>query len=235
MYNFRFEFYRPGKKYFGGQEFVDTLNRLKGYDYDIQFHPNDPHIDHKKNTISFNRRETELDVSLIKEGRFIDLLLNPAEGEFGSIGLLAMPEEQFDEQFKNDQQRTAQILSEVAFAVFMVIKPLFAWGDHELELDKLEESLSFKRVGAVAWNNFYSKELVDKMGGLDKVILRPGIPEERTAAQKMLKDLQFYSLTLTENPTKDLTPGIALECRNRYPGALLKSFEIPAKNGIEVW
>ncbi len=235
MDNYNFEFYQPGRKYFSGQEFVDLLNRLKIYEYDIQFHPNDPHIGRDQGTINFNRRETELNVTLHKQGRYMDLILSPAEGEFGSIGLLAMPEEQFDEHFKNEQPATAKILSEAAFTVFTMIRPLFAWGDHESELDKLEEGLSFKRIGALAWCNFFSKELIRKIGGLDKIVLHPGIPEEKAAAEKMIKDLRFYSLFLSGNPAEDLKPGAALECRNRYSGVLLKSFELPAKNAIEIW
>lgn len=234
MYDYRFAFYKPGKDYFSGNEFVDTLNKLHGLGYEIKFRPNDPHVNRKKGTVHFNPNERNLNVEVIKEGRFMDLTVGPAEGKHGLIALLAIAEEQLDDQFKNEQGLNGQILSEAAMAVSNALKPLFAWGDHELELDNLEPFLNFDRIGAIAWSNFFSQELIERLGGLDKILLRPQDKQYREGAQGMLKEFGFVPITLSESPTKDLETMVALECERRYPGAILKSFKVPPLSAIEV-
>ena len=233
MYGYCFEFFQPGKRSFTNKEFFQTLNNLSEFDYDIKFRPNDPHI--KQNSLEFRPHESNLNVEVAKKGRWMDLILHPAEGEFGTIGWLTIDEEQLQEQFKDEQAINGKILTEAGFAIFDSLKPYFAWCDHELELDKLEEGLRFNRVGAVAWSNLFSKEFIHRIGGLEKVIFRPEDPREKQRAQAMLNELGFYSLTLEGSPVGALSAPTALECRNRYPGAILKSFEVPARNAIEVW
>ena len=229
MYTYSFEFYRPGKDYFSGNEFVDTLNKLRGLDFEIKFRPNDPHVDRKKGSIRFNPRERGLNVEVSREGRFMDLILGPADGKFGSIGLLAIDAEQFDYQFKSEQEKNAQILSEGALAVFLGIKPIFAWGDHELELDKLGDFLSFDRIGALAWNNFFSRELIEKLGGINKILLHPESREERERAQGILKEFQLYSLNISDSPMEPVSPKLRWIVKDVTPERLLKALKFMVK------
>lgn len=235
MYSYSFAFYKPGKKFYNSKELVDTLNALHGADYDVVFHPRDPHI--KKNRIQFNKKETHLDVEIRKSGRRLGFHLGPAEEEeraHGAIAGLFMQGETFTDDFPNDHEGNAQILSEAAMIITSTLKPLFAWGDHELELDKLEPFLRFDRIGAMAWANFFSKELIERLGGIDKVLLRPEDKQYRQGAEGMLRELSFVPITLFDSPTQDIPPMVALECERRYPGAILTTFEIPAQNAIEV-
>lgn len=229
MYDYRFNFYKPGKDYFTADELIDTLNKLHGLGFNIRFRPNNSHVDKKKGSIRFNARERGLNIEVNREGRFMDLIIGPAEGKYGEIGLLAIAQEQFDDQFKNEPEKNAQILSEAALAVFLGLKPFFAWGDHELEIDKLEDFLSFSRIGALAWNNFFSKELVEKLGGINKILLHPNSEEERVRANGMLGEMQFYAFNLSGSPMEPVSSSIAMDCEIRYPGAVIKSFEVPGK------
>ncbi len=233
MYSYSFWFYKPGKKFYNPEELIDTLNALHGADYDVVFHPRDPHV--KKNRIQLDKKETYLDIELRKSGRILGFHLGPAEERAkGDIAGLSMPGEHFTDDFPNDHEGNAQILSEAAMIITSTLKPLFAWGDHELELDKLEPFLSFDRIGAMAWSNFFSRELIEKLGGIDRVLLRPEDKQYRQEAEGMLKELSFVPITLFDSPAQDLPAMVALECERRYPGAILTSFEIPAKNAIEI-
>lgn len=232
MYSYYFAFYKPGKKFYNPKELADTLDALHGANYDVVFHPRDPHV--KRNRIQFNKRETRLDIEIRKSGRILSFHLGPAEGDQGRMAGLSMPGEHFTDDFPNDHEGNAQILSEAAMIITSTLKPLFAWGDHELELDKLEPFLRFDRIGAMAWANFFSKELIERLGGIDKVLLRPEDKQYRQGAEGTLRELSFVPITLFDSPTQDIPPMVALECERRYPGAILTTFEIPAKNAIEV-
>lgn len=40
----------------------------------------------------------------------------------------------------------------------------FAWGDHELNLNRLESQMSLERVSALAWANLFGREFIDRIG-----------------------------------------------------------------------
>ena len=230
MYDYRFDFFKPGKTSYTPQEFMNILGPLEIMGFEIRFPPRDPHVDMKKGTITFQPRETQLGVELLMPGKRLGLFIGPAEGEHGSIGLLAMPEEQFEE---NPQENTG-LLFRTALHISNALKPYFAWGDHELELDKLPHCLSLDRIGALAWANFFSKEFIEEIGGIEKVLFDPEDKQSKKEAQDTLETFSVVPMELAPNPVEPTEPGIILGLESRYPRALFRSFKIPHPSAIEV-
>lgn len=215
MYSYCFIFYKPGKREYSNEEIqgtIDTLYRAGCKLNATSF--SDPHI--KEGKFRIDLRETNLNLNIEKSGCRFTFHLHPAQEEsHGAIGGLFIPEEQFRENSKNN----STIMLEIALAICFGLKPLFAWGDHELEISKLEPWLSFDEIKALAWNNQFSKELVDRLGGLENVLLFPKEKEDYL-------DLYLVQVSLWSDPTEPTRSDVALQCRGRYPEAQLRQFEI---------
>ncbi|MCL4382886.1 MAG: hypothetical protein M1575_04015 [Patescibacteria group bacterium] len=189
--------------------------------------PHDRHL--KKEGFEIKPQETELHLRLEKSGHHLEFHLNPAEEEIhGAIADLSMPEE----QFKEDPKENTKLLERAAWVISAAVKPLFAWGDHELEISRLEPWLRFDRINALAWSNIFSKELVERLGGIKNILLRTS-PEMEKEASNMMKELSIIPVSLSILPTEPVSAHITLECEARFPNAILRSFEIISPNAIE--
>lgn len=232
-YSYCFEFFKPGKKSYTGVELLGLLGFLQNRGYKLKFPPGDTHLEIQTDTmtqLAFKPQETKLSVDLIKDGQFLDLILGPADGEHGQIGLLAIS----DEQFREKSQENAKLLFTTAMYISGFLKPYFSWGDHELELDKLSHCLRFDRIGALAWANFFSKEFLEEIGGVEKILLDPENKTEKKEVGEILETFSIAPLELSATPVETSLATIALEFNRRFPEALLRSFEIPHPNAIEV-
>ncbi len=210
MYDYYFVFYKPGKTFYT----QDEVRRLKHYLCKAGFGvKGEWRVDEKE-----KEKIIHIDFDLRKSGQEFSLLLGPAEERFhGALGQLAISEEEFEENPK----KIADLLRMAATEIFLELKPLFGWGDHELQLNRLEQFLRFDKIAAIAWINFLSRELVERLGGLDKVIQFPDMKKSYEG-----KPWQFDYILLSHLPTDPVPKQIALECKQRYPGAMLRIAEI---------
>lgn len=69
-----------------------------------------------------------------------------------------------EDDFNPNPTLTASRLLELAKAVNLHLPIYFGWGDHELQLGRLEAHLSFDRIGALAWANLFGPEMVRRIG-----------------------------------------------------------------------
>jgi hypothetical protein len=221
MYSYDFVFYKPGKKFYTFEEVMRLNNSLLRADFEV------------KGQWRMDKKEKEkiidVDFDLKKSGQEFSLLLGPAEERFhGALGQLSIPEEEFEE----NPQKNAILMGEAASAIFLGLKPLFAWGDHELEIGKLEQFLRFDKIGALAWINLFSEELIERLGGIKNAFSLTS-PEEEEENLKFLKEASFFPFQISNRPSEPVPAPIALECERRFPGAILRSFEIPSLKAIE--
>lgn len=225
MYSYCFEFYNPGKKFYQSEEVKNTSDALLRAGF--QVHPvssHDPHIDFKEKQIIINEQETEMNFYIEKSTSRMELYLFPAcDYANGETAHLTMPEDRFRENSKQN----ALLMLEAANAVWFGINPLFAWGDHELEIGKLIPFLRLDEIRALAWVNFFRNDLVEKLGGLDNVLLRP------EKEKSVYRELRYAMVATVSDPSEATSATTAILCSHRYPRALLRSFEIPAVNAIE--
>lgn len=222
MYTYRFVFYEPGKNFYGKEEIQRLFNELAKAGFRLETPPHDPHFD-KDGKYLTTDRETDISLRLKKSNRSLTFFLYPAEEDFhGEIASLYLPAEQFEE----DPTKNAALMLEAANSILLGLQPLFAWGDHELEINKLEPFLRFDRIEALAWVNFFRKGLVDFLEGLEEVLLDP-----ESEKNNYSKEWNFASVKISEDPTKPCD--MPLACEARYPQALIRSFEIPSLKGKE--
>ena len=210
MYDYYFVFYKPGKNFYTKEEIVRLKNSLTSIGFEVK----------EKWRMDEKEKEKIIDInfSLRKSDQEFSLLLGPAEERFhGRLGQLAIPQEQFEE----DPKKNADLMIKATNIIFIELKPLFGWGDHELELGRLEQFLRLDKIAALAWVNFLSRELVERLGGLDKVIQFPNMKKSYEG-----RPWQFTYILLSPLPTDPVPKQIILECRQRYPGAILRIGEI---------
>lgn len=210
MYDYYFVFYKPGKRFYTQEEIIRLKNSLVSFGFEV------------KEKWTMNEKDKEkiehVGFNLIKSGQEFSLILGPAEERFhGRLGQLAIPQEQFEE----DPEKNADLMVKAANTIFIELKPLFGWGDHELELGRLEQFLRFNKIAALAWVNFLSRELVERLGGLDKVIQ---FPDKKKSHEG--KPWQFTYILLSPLPTDPISKQMAFECKQRYPGVILRIGEI---------
>ncbi len=221
MYDYYFVFYKPGKQFYSWKEVMHLNHNLLRADFEVE---GNWRMDEKE-----KEKIIHIDFDLRKDGQEFSLLLGPAEERFhGALGQLAIPEE----EFKEDPKKSAELLVEAAGNIFVRLDALFAWGDHELEIGKLEPFLRFDRIGALAWANIFSRELVERFGGLENFMLYP-TPEAEKEGHQFLKETSFFPFQLSNLPTEPVPAHMTVECDHRFPGAILKSFEIPSLKAIE--
>lgn len=217
MYSYDFVFYKPGKEFYTQQEILRLNNYLIRRDFEVE------------GKWRGKEKIEHLHLNIEKSNCRLSLHLVPGQEKIhGRIGNISIPQE----QFKEDPEKSGRIMSEAAATIFAAIEPFFAWGDHELELGKLEPFLRFDRIGALAWTNLFSRELVERLGGVRNVLISP-TPEDEKEGNRLLKEATFLPQALSHLPTEPTEFHTALECERRWPRALLRSFEIPPLKGIE--
>lgn len=218
MYAYYFVFYKPGKRNYTQEEVFLLFNHLgrRGFELHGQFNAPGQIVDHVK-------------LDLMKSGREFSLLLGPAEERLhGRLGQLAISEEQFEE---NPKENTELFLT-AAHIISSEIKPLFAWGDHELEIGRLEPFLRFDRVSALAWANIFNRELVERFGGVKRFLFQL-TPEKEKELQRRLEDELFLPIQLANLPTETTDGWMAWNIHHLFPEAMFRSFEIPSAKAIE--
>lgn len=227
-YSYCFLFYKPGKKFFDGWEIKKTLKYLGRLGFSFRpFSSLDPHIhgigdeELEIGGLVLKTKEIAVDLELEKSGYELGFHLHPAqESLHGAIGGFFMPEEEFNK----DQKGNARLFFDAAMIVFAGLKPSFAWGDHELELDRLSPFLRFDRIGALAWGNIFGKEFVERLGGVRNVISVP-TPEAEKDASWFLEKISGVPLGLSFFPNEIQPAEAILYDKRRFPGVILRSFE----------
>jgi hypothetical protein len=211
MYTYDFVFYKPGKKFYTQDEVVRMKNSLANRGFEVE---GKWRMDEKE-----KEKIVDIDFDLRKSGQEFFLLLGPAEEDFhGRLGQLSIPREQFEENPK----KSADLMIKAANTIFVELKPLFGWGDHELELNRLEQFLRFDKIAALAWVNFLSRELVERLGGLDKVLLFPPNKKEKRIYKE--EPWQFTYILTSPSPADEMPLAMGFECQQRYPGAVLRTW-----------
>jgi hypothetical protein len=106
-------------------------------------------------------------------------------------------------------------LLQLAGIVNLHLPVRFGWGDHEFQLDCLEEHLRFDRIAALAWANLFGREMVRRIG------------EERLRALPVHEIRMFKQgalCLLTPQPGQPLAPEQADQIRAQWPGCVLPIF-----------
>lgn len=202
MYSYVFEFYKPGKKIYNKSEIERTINYFKDTGYEVE------------NNFKLFSDVTDISVRISKSDFNFGFYLYPSREEsHGAIAELTISQEQFEK----DREEAKNLMIELASGIFLGIEPLFAWGDHELEIGRLEEYLRFDKITALAWVNFFSKELVERLGGIEQVVL---FPDEVKSYEG--KEWKFSSVLTSPLPTEPIPERLMLECQSRYPGVTLR-------------
>lgn len=217
MYDYYFVFYKPGKRSYTQEEVFLLFNHLGRMGFELHGQFNAP------------EQVESINLNLKKSGQELSLILGPAEEKFhGRLGQLAIPEEQFEE---NPKENTELLLT-AAHTISSEIKPLFAWGDYELEIGRLEPFLRFDRVSALAWANLFNRELVERFGGVKSFLFQP-TPEKEKELQRKLEDWLFLPIQLANLPTETTEGRMVWNIHHLFPEAMFRSFEIPSAKAIE--
>ncbi|MBI2009975.1 MAG: hypothetical protein HYS86_02225 [Candidatus Chisholmbacteria bacterium] len=220
MYDYAFTFYKPNKTFFEPGELTRTVSFLQRDGYEVEFR-SPPLATTKEGQPLFRPKEEEIGAIIRKGGVELNLFASAAEGPMGAIADLSITED----DLKESVTQNTSLLTQAAMIVFKGLQPLFAWGDHELELDKLQPFLSFDKIGALAWANLFSQELTEHLGGIDQVLLHPTWQKEQKQAKLTLGALSLVLITLSPSPADPVHATTALQCDRRYPGAIIKSFQ----------
>lgn len=218
MYAYNFVFYKPGKRVYTQEEIFFLFNNLGrgGFELHGEFNAPGQIVDHVK-------------LDLMRSGQEFSLLLGPAEERFhGRLGQLTIPEEQFE----GNPEKGIESFLKAATIISGDVKPVFAWGDHELEIGRLEPFLRVDRVSAFAWGNLFSRELVEQVGGVRSFLFQP-TPEKEKELQRRLEDYPFLPIQLANLPTETTDGQMAWELHRCFPEAMIRSFEIPSAKAIE--
>jgi len=167
-YSYQFRFYNPNRMC-TPQEVASAIQALVGYggaratDYELsgrryRLAPGqalDP-----ASVVETNSRSA-IGLLVPRGPGQVDILFQtfPFE-EKGAFAVLAV-----DEKYMADAPGpVANLLLALVKLVNLHLPALFAWGDHELELQRLEPALTFDHVAALAWANLFSPKLVTRMG-----------------------------------------------------------------------
>jgi len=167
-YSYQFRFYNPNRSC-TPQEVASAIQSLVGYggaratDYELggrryQLAPNqalDPA------GVVEPDSHSAVGISVPCGSGQVDILFQtfPLEDKGAFAALIV------DEEYMTDAPGpVANLLLALVKVVNLYLPVLFAWGDHELELQRLEPALTFDRVSALAWANLFSPSLVTRVG-----------------------------------------------------------------------
>lgn len=216
IYTYQFKFYNPGRPC-SPQEAVKAIEGLlacegaRATDYERDWrrhrlspgHPFDPRVAVEPD----GRSSVGLLVPCGPQP--VDILFQtfPAEAK-GAFAALSIGGESFEE----DSGQVAALLLDLAKVVNLHLPVFFAWGDHELELARLEKVLSFDRVAALAWANLFSPKLADRLGR-ERLIRAP--------AYQMLTFKQGVLYLLAPDPTAPPQTSLLDQVAAYFPNCLV--------------
>jgi len=216
-YTYDFDFFKSGKKFFTKKELEKLIKTLEDFGFEVK-PGNLTSQPYKNGKFEFQEKEKSLMINILYDpnpGFTFPLFLEiPDKKEDYCIARLSAGDWQIE--YKNEERNgqyvefsseeitsNCQVFYKAAAAVMWALKPYFAWGDHELLLNG-KEITSFDKITALAWINMFSLEFVEKLGGLDKVLLFPN-PEVEKAYKDAKKtgEYMFVPLQLAENPRRE--------------------------------
>lgn len=117
--------------------------------------------------------------------------------------------------FESSPDMCAGMLLDLSKAISTHLSPLFGWGDHELALERLESTLAFDRIGALAWANLFSPSLADHLV-LDPLRRAPGY---------QMQDLpQGFLYLLAPTPLAPPAAGTLSYLRQALPGVAISQW-----------
>lgn len=131
----------------------------------------------------------------------------PSENK-GAQSTISVGEDVYEEA----PEEIANILIDLAKIISLHLPFYFGWGDHELVLQRLEQALKFDRIGALAWANLFSLEMMRQIG---QEQLR-GLPFAQV--QELNEGLMC---TLTTTPSMTLSREQIDEIRSQLPECIL--------------
>ena len=117
-----------------------------------------------------------------------------------------------EDVFNQAPNQIAPLLLELAKVVNLHLPLYFGWGDHELQLERMEEHLRFDRIGALAWANLFGPEMVRRIGA-ERIKALP-IHQVQVFKQGAL-------CLLTPAPGQPLSAAQAGEIEAQWPGCML--------------
>lgn len=230
---YEFRFYKPNKKYFTKNELEKMVKNLAEYgfvvDYERELNPEK----YKDKKLEFKEKQTRIGgviinfTDLFGKKSFYDIMIGIDE-DSGEIVRLTVYEEFMeltpDGNVSPFARQSFQLFYKAASAIAFALEPYFVWGDHEASLDEIAPYLSFSKVSALAWINMFSFEFVEKLGGLNKVLLFPPHPEVKKIYETSKKtgEYMFVPLQLTDHPGGITPQEIVKKCREKFPGVVLR-------------
>ncbi len=167
-YSYQFRFYNPNRSC-TPQEAASAIQSLVDYggawatDYELsgRRYQLDPGQAFDPTGVVETNSRSAVGLSVPRDPGQVDILFQtfPLEDK-GAFATLAV-----DEEYMADAPGpVANLLLALVKVVNLHLPVVFAWGDHELELQRLEPALTFDRVSALAWANLFSPKLVTRMG-----------------------------------------------------------------------
>ncbi len=120
-----------------------------------------------------------------------------------------------EDEFESDPDLAGKFLLNLAEPLLRVLDMEFAWGDHELMLERLEANLTFERIGALAWANLFSAHFVQH---LDNARL------SSMPASKALWLEQSLLLLTAPEATTVTSPSLVRQINACWPGCQVREY-----------
>jgi hypothetical protein len=133
-----------------------------------------------------------------------------------------------EDVFAEDPQAAANLMLVLASSLLEAIGALFAWADHEVMLGKLEEKLSYDHLGALAWANWFNRQLAEQLGEAKL---------KTTPANKLASLQSGWLLTTAENPIQATSKELASQINRSWPGCQVREIAglTNAENGSDIY
>lgn len=235
--DYKFQFFKPNKKFYTKKELEMIIANLKSFGFDaVPAYPASSYV--QNGNFKFKKQETQVNIDIYYNSEGVEyyfmLMLSLDENDNSFIGSLFAEHEQFDykepefegqwtEMPSAEVSKRLQVLYKAAVAITYALEPYFVWGDTELIFGYWSGHVSFDKVTALAWMNLFSFDFVEKLGGLDKVLLYPHPEVERMYAEsKKTGKYMFIPLQLAENPLEEIPKNIRKKCQEKFPGVVLR-------------
>ena len=195
-FDYRFEFFKPGKKSYTNEEISNTLGFINHKGYELIPRSDNLSFNRNSQTVSYKPQDKPLHVVFKKTEMEMDFYLGRASGKFGQVGYLAILEDKIE---PNSYEKFSQQYQAALF-ICAALKPYFAWGGHIVELSWKKQKLSFDQIISLSgWVNLFGQSYINKLGGIDNVLLDP-TESNRKEALENLRLLSVVPLELGRSP-----------------------------------
>lgn len=195
-FDYRFEFFQPGKKSYSSEEITLIFGVMNRKGFQIIHDSSNIRFDQKSRSAVFSPQDKPFHVRFKKHDIEMDFYLGWAEGKLGQIGHLSIPENKIG----LDPYEKFSQLYQVALWICFGLKPSFAWGGHQFELAWRKKKLSFDQIISLSgWVNLFGQGYIDKLGGIDNVLLEP-TEDNRKEALENLRVLSVVPLEVGRSP-----------------------------------